>query len=380
MLLKSEMLYDLAVVGGGLAGLALSIQVARQGFRVILFEKEKYPFHRVCGEYVSMESWNFLQELGMHLDELNISRIKRLCLSDINGKSFEQELFPGGFGISRFTLDFNLSRIATQSGVTICEQARILDIHFLNDQFHIDSSIGRFRAVMTAGCFGKRSNLDIKWKRPFIVARKNKLNNFVGVKYHIRHDFPDDLIALHIFKKGYCGISKVEDDQYCLCYLTSADNLRESKNDIELMEKTILSGNPHLKEIFNHAEKLHAPVVISQISFDSKSLIENHVLMIGDTAGMIAPLCGNGMSMALRASKIAAEQIQSFLSGTISRTQMEYSYVANWKTLFRKRLKIGRMLQRLFTSQLLMSVMINIARSFPGVLQSVIGQTHGRTF
>ena len=64
------------------------------------------------------------------------------------------------------------------------------------------------------------------------------------------------------------------------------------------------------------------PVTISQISFDKKNLVEDHVLMIGDAAGMITPLCGNGMSMALHASKIAAEQINNFLENKISRERI----------------------------------------------------------
>ena len=58
--MQDDITYDLAIVGGGLAGLALSIQIAREGYRVILFEKEQYPLHRVCGEYISLESWDFL--------------------------------------------------------------------------------------------------------------------------------------------------------------------------------------------------------------------------------------------------------------------------------------------------------------------------------
>jgi len=49
--LQDDITYDLAIVGGGLAGLSFSIQMAKIGYSVILFEKEKYPFHRVCGEY-----------------------------------------------------------------------------------------------------------------------------------------------------------------------------------------------------------------------------------------------------------------------------------------------------------------------------------------
>ncbi len=49
-------IYPCAIIGGGLGGLCLAIQLARQGVEVILFEKNSYPQHKVCGEYISMES------------------------------------------------------------------------------------------------------------------------------------------------------------------------------------------------------------------------------------------------------------------------------------------------------------------------------------
>ena len=246
--MQDDLTYDLAIVGGGLAGLSLSIQMAKAGCKVILFEKEQYPFHRVCGEYISLESWDFLQSLGLDLRSLNVSQIKRLRVSAKNGKSFEQELPLGGFGISRYKLDHCLSQIAKQSGVVLFEHTRVNEIDFSDDEFNIQSTIGNFKSKVAVGCFGKRSNLDVKWKRPFVLAKKNKLNNYIGIKYHIRCNFPNDLIALHNFKKGYCGISKIENEQYCFCYLTIADNLQNSGNDIKKMEQAILSENPHLKK------------------------------------------------------------------------------------------------------------------------------------
>jgi flavin-dependent dehydrogenase len=379
--LQDDITYDLAIVGGGLAGLALSIQIANAGYKVILFEKEKYPFHRVCGEYISLESWDFLESLGIDLRSLNISYIKKLQVSDVNGNSFEQELPLGGFGISRYKLDHVLAGIAKRSGVTVYEQTRVNDIHFEKNVFAIESSQGNFKAKIIAASYGKRSNLDVKWKRPFIIAKKNKLNNYIGIKYHVRYNFPGDLIALHNFKKGYCGISKVEGDRYCLCYLTNADNLQNSGNDIKTMEKTILSVNPHLKKIFEECEMvLNEPVIISQISFDKKTSLEDHVLMIGDAAGMITPLCGNGMSMAMHASKIAAEQIRNFLEGIISRKSMEENYSEKWNELFASRLRTGRMLQRLFDSQWLTTLMIRLGKLFPGLIRALIKKTHGKPF
>jgi len=379
--LQDDLTYDLAIVGGGLAGLSLSIQMAKAGYRVILYEKEQYPFHRVCGEYISLESWDFLQSLGVDLRSLNVSQIKRLSVSAKNGNSFEQELPLGGFGISRYKLDHSLAQIAKKSGVVLLEQTRVNEINFFNDEFNIQSTKGNFKSKVVVGCFGKRSNLDVKWKRPFVLAKKNKLNNYIGVKYHIRHNFPDDLIALHNFKKGYCGISKIENEQYCFCYLTVADNLQNSNNDIKEMEQTILSANPHLKKIFDECEMLWKdPVVISQITFDKKNLIEDHVLMIGDAAGMITPLCGNGMSMALHASKIAAGQIHEFLKGTISREIMEQNYSTKWNNLFSNRLRMGRMLQRLLNDPRLTNLVIGLSRYFPSLIRMLVKKTHGDPF
>jgi len=94
--------YDVAIVGGGLAGLAVSIQLAGMGHSVVLFEKEKYPFHKVCGEYISLESWNFLNQLGVLLAEMHPPIIDTLLLTAPNGKVFTTKLPLGGFGISRY--------------------------------------------------------------------------------------------------------------------------------------------------------------------------------------------------------------------------------------------------------------------------------------
>ncbi len=89
--------YDIAIAGGGLAGLALAIQCARAGYKTVLFEREKYPFHKVCGEYISLESWNFLQDLGLPLSDMQLPIINRLLISTPDGNYIETPLPLGGF-------------------------------------------------------------------------------------------------------------------------------------------------------------------------------------------------------------------------------------------------------------------------------------------
>jgi flavin-dependent dehydrogenase len=373
--------YEVAIIGGGLAGLSLSILLAKNGLKVILFEKEKYPFHRVCGEYISLESWKFIESLGLNLSTLNLPIIKKLQVSSPNGKAIHANLDLGGFGISRFFIDNELKKIAAINGVVIKEETKVNDVTFNKDLFIIKYNNGEIICPVVVGSFGKRSNLDIKWSRDFVKKKQSKLNNYIGVKYHIKISQPVDTIALHNFKNGYCGISKVEDNKYCLCYLTTAQNLKENSNSIKEMEKNVLYSNPFLKGIFSEAEFLFPePVTISQISFDKKRQVENHILMVGDAAGMITPLCGNGMSMALHSSKIAFECINSFLSKNITRHEMEKQYERDWGMHFKKRLQAGRFIQKLFGKEKTTNIVISMLKHFPFAVNSMIKATHGKEF
>jgi len=372
--------YDVAIVGGGLAGLALSIQLARLGHSVVLFEKEKYPSHKVCGEYISLEAWDFLQELGLDLDGLNVPLITELEISTADGKLLKHRLPLGGFGISRYRLDQELARLAISAGVILFEGSKVNSIDFNHNEFSIALSHQHYQSKLVCGCFGKRSNIDIKWKRPFSAAAANKLNNYIGVKYHIKGNFDPGTISLHLFKHGYCGLVKVETGEYNLCYLSTASNLQENNNSIPLMEKNVLGKNPFLKKIFEEQVIDKTPLTISQISFDKKTQVEQHVLMLGDAAGMITPLCGNGMSMALHASKLAVTPIHKFLQGTITRDTMEKRYAKQWQKTFDARLKTGRRIQRLFRHSWLTRIFISVVRPFPKLVNVLITKTHGKPF
>jgi flavin-dependent dehydrogenase len=383
-LMKTETAYDVAVIGGGLAGLSIAIQLARQQFRVVLFERERYPFHKVCGEYISMESWCFLQHLGVPLHDMHLPVIEKLCLTAPNGTSFTTRLPLGGFGISRYTLDLLLYQIACDSGVTVLEDTRVNDVT-KDTYFTIDYTSGGVGATTTAavccGAYGKRSNLVVRWKRDFIAHPNRKENNYIAVKYHIKTGWPDEVIGLHNFRSGYCGISKVENGQYCFCYLTTAANLKEAGHSIPALQQNILSKNRALKTIFENSQVADGfPVSIAQISFAKKTLVEKGVLMVGDSAGMIAPLCGNGMSMALHGSKIAADAIQVYLKGGITYENLEAMYKRRWQAQFATRLAAGRVLQHFFGSERTSNLFVQTFRTLPFLASFTIRKTHGQPF
>jgi len=373
--MNTDRKYDVAIVGGGLAGLSLSILLARKGYRICLFEKEAYPFHKVCGEYISFESWDFLVSLGLPLEEWDLPKIQQLVVTAPNGESITELLPLGGFGISRYKLDAALAAIAVQENVALFENTKVNNIHFDNDFHQIETNAGLFTSSVACACYGKKANLDVKWKRSFL---KHHTRNYVGVKYHVRAQLPDKQIALHNFQGGYCGISKIEDGRFCLCYLTNSENLKKNGQSIPAMEEKILKRNPVLRKLLDEVVFLfEEPVTIAQISFAKKSQAENHVLCIGDAAGMITPLCGNGMSMALHASKIASGPISLFLNSQITRDEMEKKYQREWNRQFSSRLRTGRIIQHFFGNPFWSTWLIRIMKPFPFIIRALIRQTHG---
>lgn len=379
--MNSQPSCDIAIIGGGLAGLTFAIQAADAGYRVILFEKETYPFHKVCGEYISMESHDFLERCGVPLDDWSLPGISKLQVSDTKGQLYNFKLPLGGFGVSRYQLDHALYQLALQKGVTVFTGCKVNDVLYSGNEFIIQTNQSEHTARIAAGSFGKRSNLDVKWNRAFASAKPGKINNFIGVKYHIQYPHPADTISLHNFSNGYCGISRVENDTCCLCYLTTAENLRRAGNSIAEMEKQVLAKNSQLKTIFEGATYLYdQPLAISQVSFQQKTQVENHVLMLGDAAGMITPLCGNGMSMAMHAGKIAFENARLYLSGQTNRAGMEKQYEMQWQQQFGTRMRVGRAVQYFFGGSWSTSVFLRTMQAFPKFSGMVIGQTHGKPF
>ena len=373
--------FDIAIIGGGLAGLTLSIQCADAGYSTLLFEKENYPFHKVCGEYISNESVPFLEELGVPLSNWGLPIITDLNISSPNGRSYQFTLPLVGFGVSRFKLDNCLYEIALKKGVTVLTSTKVQGINFKQNRFEITTDKGSYQSNLAAGSFGKRSNLDIYLSRPFAKAKPNALNNFIGVKYHIRYPHPTNQIALHNFNNGYCGIEEIENGECCLCYLTTAENLKKSGNNIRAMEENILYKNPLLKHVFNNAEFIYnKPLTISQISFQKKSQIENHMLCVGDAAGMITPLCGNGMSIALHGSKIAFQNIDYYFKNGQNRVVLESGFEKQWQKQFANRIFVGRTIQRLFGNDHITHLFLQIMQYFPRLSKKLIKATHGNPF
>ena len=103
--------------------------------------------------------------------------------------------------------------------------------------------------------------------------------------------------------------------------------------------------------------------------------------MAGDAAGMITPLCGNGMAMAIHTSKILSGHIVQYCKNeSSSRKELESSYAKEWQQQFAARLRVGRQLQNLFGSTFTSNLAVGLAQNFKPLAQYLISKSHGKPF
>ena len=366
---------EVLIIGGGLAGLTAAIHLSKIGFQVTVVEKNEFPKHKVCGEYISNEVLPYLNWLNLCITELNPTNITHLEFSTVSGKTIKNNLSLGGFGISRYAFDEYLFKKAIANGCKIIRDT-VESIVFDKEEFTVTTSDKIIlKAEIVIGAFGKRSNIDQKLNRNFIL----KKSPWLAVKAHYSGGFPNHLVGLHNFDGGYCGVSKVENDIINICYLADYKTFKKFKNIDDYQEKVVFK-NPHLKAIFEKSKLVfEKPLTISQICFEKKQAVENHILMIGDTAGLIHPLCGNGMAMAIHSAKIVSELIDKYSNNEIkSRTELEEKYIQEWNFNFKNRLKMGRFLSTLLQKQKLSVVVMRILIIFPFLLPKIIKKTHGK--
>ena len=363
------------IIGGGLAGLTAALHLSKYGIDVTLIEKNNYPRHKVCGEYISNEVVPYFNYLGIDLSTIKPSKITDLQFSNVDGSVLSTALPLGGFAISRYALDHYLYKKAVSNGCKIIID-QVENIDFENDLFTITTQADKmFTADLVLGAFGKRSNIDQKLQRPFF----RKQSKWLAVKAHYHLTMQNDLVALHNFDGGYCGVSKVENDIVNICYLADYKSFKKYRN-ITDFQSQVMAKNPHLKKIFENSTMLFdKQLTISQISFDKKKAIEDHIIMIGDTAGLIHPLCGNGMAMAIHSAKIASELIIKYNSKTIgTRAELEKEYQKKWNLTFKKRLQAGRFLSSILENKKNANLVLKMVTTLKFILPYIIKQTHGK--
>ena len=375
--------WDAAVIGGGPAGCSAAIWLAEQGMHVVLLEAKTYPHDKMCGEFLSPECHGLLARLGMteHVQRLNPVTITHTRLTAPDGALWEAPLPGRAIGISRRVLDAALAERAEAAGVAVCQGITVRSVtgDFANG-FGLETT-GRngtmepLRARAVIAAHGKRAGLDRALNRDFLTRKQP----FVAVKAHFHGPTIPGRVELHAFPGGYCGLSEIEGDARVVCFLAE-ERVFQAKDGVDAFVEWMASQNPRLGAWMKEAERIHPRwISIAQVPFVDKPAMEGDLLMSGDAAGLIVPLAGNGISMALEGGMLAAAYLGRWLREEISANDIRREYPAAWRARFGGRLRLGRALQPLMLRPKTAGLALRLLNRLPALGAALVAGTRGKT-
>jgi flavin-dependent dehydrogenase len=377
--------YDVAVIGGGPAGCSAAVRLAGSGYRVVLFEARTYPHDKMCGEFLSPECSGLLEDLGAagQLAALNPAPIRSARLTAPGGAAWEAHLSGTAWGLSRRALDAALAERAVQVGVDVREGTRVAGVAGrLGEGFEVEAAARagqrRVRARTVIAAHGKRDALDGSMGRRFVGQR----HPFVALKAHFHGPSVPGRVELNAFPGGYCGFSEIENDVRVVCLLAHEAAFRAAarpgRHPIETFVEWMQTQNPRLEAWLSQAERIHERWIgIAQVHFGDKRVIVGDVLMAGDAAGLIVPLAGDGIAMALEGGVLAAGYLAGYLAGDRSAADVRRAYPAAWRRRFGGRLRLGRLLQPMMLRPRALGVALRLLAAYPPLGRYLVAHTRG---
>ncbi len=377
--------YNITIIGGGPAGSVAAIYLAKYGFKVCLFEKKVFPREILCGEFLSKEVIEIIKELNLFeiFLSLNPNPISKFNLITGNGNELISDLNFAAYGLKRSVFDLFLLTAAEENGVNIFQPSAVFQIKKEGEKYFVsaknnDNSIINVQSDSVIAAYGKQNILDKILQRNFIRQK----SFFNGIKFHIPKSALNNLssnqISIFVSDGIYCGLNEVNDDTINLCFLENRFQLKKSSRQ-NLFE--FISANKKFKEILpgNSLEQINSfPAYgTGNIYFGRKNLVENGVFMIGDAAGVIAPLAGDGIGIALQSAKLLSHILLKKREEKLSMSQTEQLYERGWQNLFAKRIRMASVIQKIILQKNLRILSISFVKTFPWILPKIIEMTRG---
>src|ERR1043166_7008563 len=294
---------EVAIIGAGPAGSTLAALLARRGVSVALIDRDAFQRDKLCGEFLSYDALPVLDALGVALpDAPHITR----CRVVARHRTYDFDLPYAARGVSRMLLDDLLFRTAVAAGATpITATATELP-----------------NAQVVVGAWGRWGRFDTQLARSFVRDRAHR--NF-GFKRHYRGATDADVTELHSFRRGSLGVAAVENGITNICGLVHASRLAHHKGRWDAFVDEIRTEEPALETMYARYEPAQEGFLSSEpVIFRARSAVDHGIFMVGDASGIIDPLTGNGMAMAIQSALLAAPFIIDALSSDRQRAENEY--------------------------------------------------------
>ncbi len=303
---------EVLILGGGVAGCAASIALARRGRNVTLIEREPTPRHKVCGEFVSGEALEDLHALGIDVAALGAVPIHKVRLATTR-RAAEAPLPFSAASLTRKVLDTALIAEAISSGVRM-ERGRTVQSLRLTNANLWQATLDDRTTYEAPTAFLATGKHDLRG-----YSRPKDPHQWVAFKMYYRLSAAQTASLagaseLTLYAGGYGGIQPVEHGIANFCCVVQRRYFALAGLRWEGLLAKMQQQCPHLAMRLDGAEPLlEKPITVTHIPYGYlRRTTEEGLYCIGDQAAVIPSFTGDGISIALHTARRAAS---AYLAG-----------------------------------------------------------------
>jgi geranylgeranyl reductase family protein len=359
-------MFDVAIVGGGPAGSSCAAFCAAAGLRTAIFEREKFPREKVCGDCINPACWPILRRLDVaeRMRDLPHGKLSRVDFIGITGQRISVAL-PADenaeIAIKRSLFDHVLLERARELDASVFESATITALTSpdpRNDHWKISvgNEVVKSRTLVAAD--GRNSTVA---RLCGLLPRPTRERVALQSHLPLPHDF-GDRVVLEFRPEGYSGQAPVGDGQLNVCLVS--------------VPKQIASLRTWAEQRFGISSD-HAWRTITPLTREPISPAQPALFFVGDAARVVEPFTGEGIYYALGSGELAAKAIALQGDGR-NADDVAIAYSAAHAQLYRGRLWINRLARAAVLSPRIASAFLRVARFQPALLHLLTGKIVGK--
>lgn len=313
--------WDAVVVGAGLAGSITARGLALDGHRVLLVERTGFPRPKVCGCCLSSLATRTLETIGLGdlLHDCGARALNEVHL--FAGSRPARVSIKGVFGLSREVLDARLAAAAVDAGAELLLHARATATSDGSVSVLVDGRTVTVRASTVILASGLRSHDRLE------PARRDR--SLVGVGALVPDPLglhPDGVVGMVVDKDGYVGIAPLEDGRLTIASAVRADALKRSSGSRDVVTRILAKAG--LERLVGETTRFTG---VPALRRHRVSVQDNRLLAIGDAAGFVEPITGEGMSWAIATGAAVVPSATAMIRNGPAN--------ANWQGVYRRMMR-----------------------------------------